>query len=94
MVSKREMCNVNQTKFLNLASQLLQCVSICYLSIFFKHFVILGWLSPPDPPCIRDLQFQTMRRRTIQTNKSHPMGRFKVQGKVKVNAKRKVQFYG
>ena len=61
---------------------------------FFLHVVFLGWLSPPDPLHIRDLQFQTMRRRTVQTNKSHPMGQFKVQGKVKVNVKLKVQFYG
>ena len=94
MVSKREMCNVNQSKFLNLESQLLQCVSTCYLSIILKHFVFLGWLSPSDTPRIRDLQVHTMRRRTIQTNKSHPMGQFKVQGKVKVNVKFKFQFYG
>ena len=94
MVSKREMCNANQSKFLNLESQLLQCVSICYLSIIFNILYFLGGCRPPDPPRIRDLQFQTMRRRTIQTNKSHPMGQFKVQGKVKVKSKLKVQFYG
>ena len=92
MVSKREMCNVNQSEFLNLESQLLQCVSTCYLSIIFKHFVFLWWLSPSDIPRIRDLQVQTMRHRTIQTNKSHPMGQFKVQGKD--NVKLKVQFHG